>query len=143
MTEVYGFILFMLTLCTLIAVSCCVKANTYFILTGSMNKPCNGIIPNMTRKVFFIIRAVMSFFIAELIDAWRTISRANRNTSKFILEWFEQLLAQLCTCVDGFFRMIGEVGYTGPIGDFAIQKVTHKKGLGEFDASSVFEFGDG
>ena len=98
-------------------------------------------IPDVTRIVRLVARAIMSFLIAELVDFAGTIRGADSNSAELPLQWFQQFLAKTLAALDSQVRVIRDVRHAADLRNFAVEKIAQEEALREPNPPEFFESG--
>ncbi|MDT4831950.1 hypothetical protein FQZ97_654820 [compost metagenome] len=90
------------------------------------------IIPNVLSVVFFIgSTAVLVVVLGSPgVDCRRSVSRANMDPSKALLQRLQQLSAQSSPGFYGAVRILRNIGDALDLADFRVKEIPHKKVFG-------------
>ena len=97
------------------------------------------LIPYVRRVVGGVGGAAVPAFVAALVYRAAAIAGSNGNAPKCLLQWLQQLCAQLATGMQGECRIVWHVAQTAMVGYLAVEKVAHEEAGREALSPQVFQ----
>ena len=97
------------------------------------------LIPYVRRVVGGVGGAAVPAFVAALVYRAAAIAGSNGNAPKCLLQWLQQLCAQLAAGVQGQCRIVWHVAQTAMVGYLAVEKVAHEEAGREALSPQVFQ----
>ena len=85
------------------------------------------IIPDVAFNRVVVMCAVQSMVIAELVQLWRAVSRANSQGAKSLRQWIKQRLTKRPPMRNRKVRIGGDVRNAVYSADFGMQKIPHEE----------------
>lgn len=86
-----------------------------------------GVVPDVGGEIAFIGAAPVPLLVSQGVDGRGPVRRANGNAAKGGLQRLQKLLTQALAVLDGQIGLVGNVGNTVKIADFAVQEVPHEE----------------
>src|ERR1700733_2107577 len=96
-----------------------------------------ALVPNMTTFVRLVGGAIAVLLVAEAIDLRGPVAGSDAEPSEGVLQRFQKLLAKLRSSLHGNIRIIRKIRQPVDVGDLAVEKIAHKKGLRQADPAEV------